>query len=144
MYMQQGHTQHSSDMLAEHCTLVGSFMPFLSRAEMCRMYGIMGRPISNPGMSTQAVLEGKRREAMMLSQVVWEPPKIEDRGIAQSPKFFRIFQQSALTHNLLNFSLSGAYVVTPSLVSHRRISRPMLYPISDQIGCQSPSAVIIS
>ena len=35
-------------------------------------------------------------------------------------------------------------MVTPSEVSHHRISRPNVYPISDWIGCQRPCVVMIS
>jgi len=34
-------------------------------------------------------------------------------------------------------------MVTPSVVSHRRISRPNIYPISDRIGCRGPGVVMI-
>jgi len=117
-------------------------MPFSSRAEMCWMHGIIGRPISNPGTSIRAVLEGKRREAMMLSQVVWEPLKIEDCGIARSPKSFRIsLRADPRSTQLLFIERIPGY--TKSTIN-RRISRPMLYLISDRIGCQSPSVIVIS
>jgi len=33
-------------------------------------------------------------------------------------------------------------MITPSVVSHRQISRTNIYPISDRIGCGRPSVVI--